>query len=241
MAQSITPIGGQYADEEVPSAFVYPKKYEVKPLAQQIDELRKHFPELSLGATQEFIDNVLSTLKLPEGAEGWFAIPRWERVAKTYNEAVERILKAVASQRKLINYRRNQLGPGWLRQSERVIEMWQKIGEQQKGDILIVPAQFGMRHRGRSVRRARVVFMPNEFGFGAFAVGCMLLTHPERLEKLEDLCIDCVGDEYDFPDDVTLRGLAPYFAFHGGELGFAVLVANLAFGYHGASSGFALQ
>jgi len=48
-------------------------------------------------------------------------------------------------------------------------------------DILVVPAQFGLRHRGRSVRRVREVMNANEFGLGVFAIGIMLLTHPERL------------------------------------------------------------
>src|SRR3989338_6424093 len=62
-------VNNQFSDEEARSPYGYPKKHKVNPLAQQIDELRKHFPELSLGATQEFIDKVLPQLKLPQGAE----------------------------------------------------------------------------------------------------------------------------------------------------------------------------
>jgi len=62
---------------------------------------------------------------------------------------------------------------------------------------LIIPAQFGMRHRGRSIRRTRKVLELNEFGLDVFSVGCMLLTHPERLSgQPNELYVDCAGDEY---------------------------------------------
>ena len=44
---------------------------------------RKLFP--ALGCCQE----KLARKPLPEGAEAWFAIPRWQALAPTYNQAVE--------------------------------------------------------------------------------------------------------------------------------------------------------
>ncbi|MDD5437978.1 MAG: hypothetical protein PHC70_02425 [Patescibacteria group bacterium] len=83
-----------------------------------------------------------------------------------------------------------------LHQHPRSIEMWAKLYDQQKSDLLLVPAQFGLRHRGRSVRRVREIYLANEFGLGIFATCIMLLTDPERLEKYNDLWINCAGDEY---------------------------------------------
>ncbi|MBI1984590.1 MAG: hypothetical protein HYS60_00565 [Candidatus Wildermuthbacteria bacterium] len=231
-------LPNQFASEEVRSTYDYPKKHKgPKGIEDQIKALAKIFG-LDPSHALEYAKNLP---QLPNGAEGWFAIPRWEKVAKTYNEAIERMLKVIASMRKFTNYREGQLGPDRLRQSQRTIEMLNKIGETQQGDILIIAGQLGLRHRGRSVRRARVVFQTNEFGFGAFAVGCMLLTHPERLEKYEDLFIDCAGEEYDYPGDAVRFGHAPCFHFRGGRVGFVTgWVGGTGVGY-GSSSGFAPQ
>ena len=213
----------QYADEEVSSNTDYPKEYQVRPIAQQIDELRKHFPPLSLGLTSEFIEKTLPGLVLPSGAEGWFAIPRFDKVAGSYHEAVELVLKAIASARPFYNYRERRLGPEYLSQHKRTIKMFRELSAQQKGDLLIVPAQFGKRHAGRSVRQAREVFMASEFGLGAFAVGCMLLANPERLQAYDDLWIDCPGDEYALGTDGRFGG-APCFYF---------VDSKVRFGAHG--------
>lgn len=231
-------LPNQFANEEVRSSYTYPKGYKgPKSIGDQIEALAKIFG-LDPSHAFEYAKNLP---KLSEGAEGWFAIPRWEKLSATYNEAVELVLRKIAETRKFTNYREGQLSADRLRQHVRSIEMWQKLGEQQKGDILIVAGQFGMRHRGRSVRRARVVFSANEFGLGAFANGCMLLTHPERLEKWEDLFIDCVGDEYDYPDVDDRFGSAPCFIFFGGKVGFGTSWVSSAYGFYGSSSGWSPQ
>jgi hypothetical protein len=104
-----------------------------------------------------------------------------------------------------------------------------------------VPAQFGLRHRGRSVRRAREVFNASEFGLDTFAVGIMLLTHPERLQHYDDLWIDCAGDEYDDPGDDGRFSLAPYFCFSCGKVELLARRFDVAGGYCGSASGFVSQ
>ncbi len=79
----------------------------------------------------------------------------------------------------------------------------QEIKNQQQGNkILIVPAQLGLRHRGRSARRANEVMVSNkeisEFPLGAFEVGIMILTHPETMMGGHfELQTICSGDHYD--------------------------------------------
>jgi len=187
----------QFSTEEVSSTYTYPPGYAIKPITEQMETLVRHFPSLNAEQTRIFIKDELPKLELPEGAEGWFAIPRWQKLGATYGEALQLTLSKLAETRTLYNYREGQIGPDRLRQHERTVRMMSEIEKQQPGDILIVPAQFGLRHRGRSVRRAREVFTSNEFGLGAFACGCMLLTHPEREQKWEQLHVDCSGDEYD--------------------------------------------
>ena len=115
------------------------------------------------------------------------------------------------------------------------------LANQQAGhNILIIPVQFGLLHRGQSVRRAREVFQSNEFGLGSFQVGIMLLTHPERLVQWDQLHLDCAGDEY-APGADGVFCHAPLFLFHGGGLGFIAYPCGHAGGGFGSVSGFLPQ
>ncbi len=228
----------EFADEEVGSNYGYPSGYAVKPIREQIQTLAE---TLRLDPTRafEYAEKVLPTLALPDGAEGWFAVPL-RTVAPTYNQAVEVILAALAKQRRFRNWREGQLGPDRLRQHARTVQALAKIGETQKGDVLIVAAQFGKRHAGLSVRRAREVMTTREFGLDSVMTGSMLLTHPERLGKCEDLWIDVAGDEFAPGADGQYVN-APYFNFNDDELEFGTFHSVLANDDYGSASGFLLQ
>jgi hypothetical protein len=224
----------QLDDEEVPSLFGYLAGYKQgldgveflqgfrpKPVEEQIERLREIIPSLSTARANE----ELAWCVRPPESEAYFAIPRWQLIAPTYGEAVEKILALIDkySPDRVFNYRAGKLGPEYLRPYEPSLVMWERLCEAQKGhDILILPAQFGIRHRGRSFRRARQVMLENEFGLGAFAVGCMLLTHPERFRDYDDLWLECSGDEY-APDADGRFIAAPLFMHGPGEIGFDVL------------------
>ena len=110
------------------------------------------------------------------------------------------------------------MGDKFLRQSERSKLAEKIIAEQQGGnDILVVPAQAGMLHRGCSARRTRASLAGNEFGLGMFSIGCMLLTHPERLSSADALMIDCGGDEYSVRGDYTFDRV-PLFDYDIGRV-----------------------
>ncbi|MBI2096147.1 MAG: hypothetical protein HYT43_00730, partial [Candidatus Taylorbacteria bacterium] len=130
--------------------------------------------------------------------------------------------------------------PKYLRLSERTAVALQMIGEKQKGDFLLIPAQFGLTHRGRSVRRVRVVYAPHEFGLGSFIAGCMILSHPERLVQWEQLHIDCPGDEYSPGADGKFSH-APLFYFDDGEVKFFAFWVGYAEEHYGSASGFVSQ
>ena len=229
-------VGNQFADEEVQSSYAYPKGYTVRGITEQTNILRQLFPGIG------FADEKLANQPLPPNAEGWFAIPKWEKFAPTYGEAVEKVLAMIGSKRKFYNYRDGQLGVEYLRQHAKTVKMFQKLGDEQKDfDILVVPAQFGLRHKGRSVRRAREVFAANEFGLGAFAIGIMLLTHPEREVQWGQLHVDCAGDEFNVPDSAVCFGGAPGFGFDGDRVGFGAGDVSVACGFCGSASGFIPQ
>ena len=231
-------VTDKYKDEEVTSKYGYLSGYKKpKDVIEQTNLLRQLFPGVG------FADENMAR-PVVANAEGYFAIPRWQTIAPTYGEAVQKVLDALkkAYKGKFYNYRDGQLGPDHLRQSAKSAAMWEQIGEAQKGfDVLLVPAQFGLRHRGRSVRRACEVMESNEFGLGAFAVGIMLLTHADRLKHYDDLYVDCAGDEFHDPQfSAAPFDHAPCFNFYGAELEFSAFWSGIANGFYGSASGWAV-
>jgi hypothetical protein len=222
----------KYKDEEVGSERVYPPAYRVRPVEAQVTELRKLFP--GLGSCQE----KLARKPLPAGAEAWFAIPRWESLAPTYNEAVETMLQVLSTKRKFSNRIIGKLGAQYLRQGERSRLAEEILTDQQQGnDILVVGAQAGMLHRGSSARRTRVAMAGNEFALGVFAIGCMLLTHPERLSTGDTLMIDCGGDEYSVRGDYTFDRV-PLFDYDMAGIEFSIFYEDRARNLWGTPTAF---
>ena len=222
----------QYADEEVKSNYGYPSDYTPKGITEQTNLLRALFP--GIGDANE----KLAEAGLPENAEGWFAIPQWQKVAPTYGGALEKVLNLIRQTRNgaFHNYYPGPLYPYQLRQSEKAKSMFQMLSDEQKDqDILVVPAQFGIRHRGRSVRRARSLMNANECGLGAFAIGIMLLTNPERLQRFDDLWIDCAGDDL-APTAYGDFSLSPCFNFIEGYTGFGGSKLAIGLGDRGSAS-----
>jgi hypothetical protein len=230
----------QFAEDDVRSTFTYPAGYRPKPVVDQIARLRALFSELKDASSDETLP---SRQPLPDGAQTWFAIPRWDLIAPTYNAALDTVLATIGDSGggTFVNCLDGELGSDRLRQHPRTRAMERQLREQQAGHgILLVPAQFGLRHRGHSVRQARAIMerTGHEFGLGAVAVGCMLLTHPERLQHAYNLWIDCAGDEYDDPDDDDRFSYAPGFNFAVGGVGFEVGWFDAGGDDCGSASGF---
>jgi hypothetical protein len=158
---------------------------------------------------------------------------------------VQKVLDLVKKTRdgKFYNCRDGQITNERLRQSAKTEAVLNKLAEDQSGhDILVIPAQFGLCHRGRSVRRALEVMVDQgQFGLGAFAIGIMLLTHPERLSHYDDLWIDCAGDEFDDPDSDASFVHAPCWGFDVGGVKFGTSRVDFAYGDFGSASGFVPQ
>src|SRR3989338_3504975 len=227
-------VSNQYANEEVRSSYTYPKEYKgPKPIADQIKALAKIF-DLDPSQAIEFVKNLPALESfVPVDAmqwTGWFAIPSVDALAKKhfpevtdpvqkYCQAVQLVHAKIAASRSFYNYREGQITPAQLRVHARTAHALDLIAETQKSDILIVAAHLGMRHRGKSVRRAREVFVGNEFGLGSLAVGSIVLTHPERLVRWEELDMDCSGDEFS-PEADGVFSESPCFVFGDGGVGF---------------------
>ena len=225
-------VSDKFKDEEVGSTRVYPPTYRVRPIEAQVTELKKLFPSLGSG------NEKLARKPLLEGAEAWFAIPRWQALASTYNEAVEMILGVLASKRRFSNRIVGRLGEKFLRQTERSRLAESILADQQQGnDILVVAAQAGMLHRGSSARRTRVAMAPNEFAFGIFAFASLLLTHPERLSANDTLMVDCGGDEYSVRGDYTFDRV-PLFDYDISGIEFSIFYEDRARNLWGSPTGF---
>ena len=228
-------VSDRYKDEETESKREYPPMYRARPVEAQVTTLRKIFP--GLGSCMERI----ARRPLPDAAEAWFAIPRWQAMAATYNEAVELVMEALGKQRKFANRMQGKLSAAHLRQAERSERALALVEEQQPGsDILVVAAQLGRLHRGSSARRTRVIMMGNEFGLGAFAFGCILLTHPERLATVDALMVDCGGDDYSLGGD-GVYDRVPLYEYDLGGLQFSVFYNDRSRNLWGSPSGFLFQ
>lgn len=178
-----------YADEEVESTYGYPKGFRIRSVSEQVEVLLKHFPNLDASHVEELVN-----VDLPEGAEGFAVIPKPDKVGKSYKEALEMVLNLIAMDCKFNNWRQVELGKKYLKLNERTASAQAKLNDQ-LGDFWVFPFQFGIKHRGKSVRRARTVFRADEFGLGAYEVAILLLTHPDRIQP-GCLNIDCTGVEY---------------------------------------------
>jgi len=99
-----------FANEEMESSYGYPLGYRIKDITKQINILRQFFPDIGLA------DEKIVEQPLPANAEGWFAIPKWQVVAETYNEAVQKVLDLIKKQRKgkFYNWCENKLGEKYL-------------------------------------------------------------------------------------------------------------------------------
>jgi len=237
-------VSDKFKNEEVKSSYGYLSGYR-KPVdvSDQIDILRSHWPTLNPDGAIRYMREVYLSLQLPNWIEGPFARIRPGFFSDNYGEELEEVLKALAKDRKgkFHNYREGQLGSDRLKQNVRTLSMIGQIAEQQSGsDIIIVPEQFGIRHRGRSVRRAREVLVASEFGEGAKNVGIMILTNPIRLQHYDDLWIDCPGDEYAPGADGDFSR-APCFHFRDGKVGFGARWVDGPSDCYGSVSGFLPQ
>ncbi|MGE0393929.1 MAG: hypothetical protein AB7I25_13355 [Vicinamibacterales bacterium] len=219
-----------HAAEEAPNPRAYPPAYRPVPVADQLARLRPLFPRLHAGT-------LAAPAALPAGAEGWFVVPDWRRVAPLYNTALRDALAVLARVRETSLSRIDRIGPDRLRQSERSVAMGGTLAPAPGSDYLVIAAQFGARHAGHSIRHAREMFAAHEFGLGAFALACMLLTHPERLAQADQLYIDGAGDEYSASDEAQFSE-APFFRFLDGKVSFGTSWIGYADPYFGSASAF---
>lgn len=203
-----------FADEETRCVCEYGNGYEPAGIDEQIATLKTLFPVLAAEDVNMDFSQARDARQNGSFAENWFAIPNWRALAPNYREALVKVFGLIKNAHGGVFHEctDGRIGPENLQESAHKAQCIEKIAAHQGSQILLVPAQFGMLHRGRSVRRACALMDKSEFGLGAFEIGCMLLTHPKRLANEEDLWLDCAGDQWR-PTNSGGFGGAPYFSF----------------------------
>lgn len=232
--------GDKYKDEERKSSYTYPPEYKLESVERQIDILRQHFPKLNPDKALRYMREVYSSLVLPDWVEGPFVVIGDNTIGANYCEEVEMIFGAIKSTRSFENYRKGQIDSAHLQRTEKTLERWELLNQAQPGDFKILPGQLGLRHRGRSSRRALECFEPKtECGFGSRDGGCIALTHPKRFVRSEELDIDLPGDKFS-PDGDGVFSEAPCLDFRD-WLGFGAWDVGLANGSYGSASWYSPQ
>lgn len=165
--------------------------------------------------------------------EGVFAIPHYRLIGPTYNDALMKVFKALSDSRPCYDYQSGNWGPTYLHQLPVKETFWNS----QKEEIILISAQFGAIHAGKSVKRVCTELKDNELPLGIYEVAIMLLTHPERLQDYNDLWIDCHGDEYS-PDAGGAFSEAPVLYFDVGWVRFDAFDLSFAYGFFGSASAF---
>ncbi len=243
IAQFSTP--NQYANEVVKSNYTYPQEYKgPKAIEEQIMALAAI---LDLDPSNA-LEHAKSLPDLPDGAEGWFVRPSVDAIAakhfpeikdkdERYCRAVQFLFEKLGAARPFYNCREGQITPKHLRLHIRTAQALAQHAEVQKGDIQIIAAQLGLKHRGESVRRARETFVADEFGIDIVAATSVALVHPERFVRWEELDMDLPGNEWSLDGDGEFAYSA-FLDFCVGRLLFVSGLLGFASGHYGSASGF---
>jgi len=224
--------------KKVDSGFDYPQGYGgPKELEEQATILREQysFPLKPLAKVK----------KIPNEAEGLWIIPHLEWIAPPecehpYNYCVDFLLERIGWKHQLKNFHPDKTGHSYLRQYEQSLSRWNILKILQGGGKLtpVVPAQFGRMHKDETVDYVRKNALDNEILFGAYHVGVMLLTHPEREQIWEQLHINCPGDKFRFTGGHSHFSQAPFFAWSSNFLNFGFDYTKMNFGRWCSVTGF---
>jgi len=207
---------------------MYPKQYKQKSVWDQIDMIQK---VMSIDFNEGEVEKILS-LPLPEKAEGLFVIPRQRG---SYINEIENSLSVISESRKF--YSHCQFGKKDIRRQERTRQAVSFIERSQEaiGDIIIIPAQFGLPYKGFSAKEVERKMSPREFGLGAKEVSWMLFTHYGREYKESSIHPFCPGDVAKVKKSFIL---SPYFEHGEKILEFGVLDCNQSLQDFGAVTAF---
>lgn len=203
--QSMVDLGKfRFENEEVASISNYGKFYKgPKPIEEQISLLASLLG-LDSSHALAYIQQLPS---LPEGAEGWFAVPSVGDCEGITDSSIAKIvfekLGEVTDVDWDVNFESAELHNAKF--SCEIRKAFSYLRKMQPGDIWIIPAQLGMRHRGRSPRCAQEKYLKGEFGLSSYMFVSILLNHLDLMRQSYDLGAICAGDYFDEEWDGSLE------------------------------------
>mgnify|MGYP000557270413 CR=1 FL=1 len=181
---------------------------QIKEIEEQV-EIIKNNDILSRYFKNASYDREIAQRTLPDGAEGWFAIPRWEKIHADYESAVKIIILSIGYMKLTKDFWDHISTIGPLRQRSRKVKAFHKIKQQEENDILVVPCQFSSR-QGLSIV---------EFELGIFDILAILLTHLEREEKNNFLqAFACAGDNFVSIDKKSTEKIPLLYSFRNNTI-----------------------
>jgi len=135
---------------------IYPRCYHPKELWKQIEIINQFVP---VETNEKFIQSVMEA-RLPQGAEALFAIPKPK---ENYARATLDALNIIEGKRRF--HCHITIEQKKLRREEKTIKCLDILSKAQKdaGEIIIIPAQFGINHLNKSVDLVRKKMAPTRF------------------------------------------------------------------------------
>ncbi len=224
---------GSYLDEEVNSDFIQNKNFKYRSLLEQKNVLEKYFGPLGK------IDSVYPGKKYPDQSN-LYLIPNIELAGDNFEVAMDNVLRIIAKEsgRPVTNsFISRRMKINELVHSKNFLSKIDTLKKSQNGEnSLVIPAQLGIRHKGRSGRRADECMTQHEFGLDPYQLGIILITHPERAIEFEDgLAAMCTGM-------VSKDGeLSPYFSDLGHGVNFNLIFRSITSRRSSVPSGFVLN
>lgn len=176
----------------------YPWGFRIRTPKEQLEIWTEIFPHLKKKYCQELI---LSGLPIHE--EGWAVIPKPSAISTDYHGAFKNILQVMKERIKLhIKIDENDINP------QRLVVKWETSKvlaafEKTSGDdFLIFPFQFGIGLNSDSAATIRM--SDSQFPLGPYEIVCLFITHPDRIVRINDLGIDCLGCGF-FPKNDEMK------------------------------------
>jgi len=214
----------RYLDEIVPSSFGYPPEFKesypegYRPIDEQIEDLASRF-NLNGKKALEFAHKAFVGKKKPEGMEGPFAFVYSPALGENYEKAMVAILDEVKKVHPtFFNYIKDKMESKYHRETAHKHDSVEALHDIIGCDILVSWGQLGLQFAGHSSRCARVKMEQDEFGAGVVEGGSVIITHPKRLVRYDQLHMDLSGDERS-PGGGDSFGYAPYLCPHDDKVG----------------------
>lgn len=153
----------------------YPDNYKVKQTEEQVEILRTlGFPvnQAPLNKTVPFYP-----------AEGFFVLPTWKFVPSSCKNPHQYALAFMYERFQSVTDNwwptKDKLEFDNIITSAKYDSFWYI---KSKSNFVILAAQLGRRHKGINIIEAEKKFLPGEITLTPYEVGCMILTHPERIK-----------------------------------------------------------